>query len=156
MQHIDRPNPGTAPPTAVELAFEKLGGEKVVGLEVRTEADLIKVLDQGIPLDALAELAQGSLSAEEVDRLIIPRRTLSHRKARNQALSRAESERALRVASILSLAEETFANKDKAHVWLRRATTALGGKRPIDLLDCETGGRLVEQLLHRIGHGIAA
>lgn len=156
MQHVDRPHHETRPRTAVELAFEKLGGEELVGLEVRTEADLIKVLDQGIPLDALAELAQGGLSAEEVDRLIIPRRTLSHRKARNQALSRAESERALRVASILSLAEETFANKDKAHVWLRRATTALGGKRPIDLLDCETGGRLVEQLLHRFGHGIAA
>lgn len=155
MQHIDRPHHETPPPTAVELAFEKLGGERLVGIKVRTEADLIKVLDQGIPLDALDELTR-SLSAEEVDRLIIPRRTLSHRRARNQVLSRAESERALRVASILSLAEETFANKDKAHVWLRRATSALGGKRPLDLLDCETGGRLVEQLLHRIGHGVAA
>jgi len=153
VQQIDPQNPG--PRTPAELALEKLGGEKLVGLEVRSEADLIKVLDQGIPLDALAELTQ-SLSAEEVDRLIIPRRTLSHRKARNQMLSRAESERALRVASILALAEETFANKDKAHIWLRRATSALAGERPIDLLDCETGGRLVEQLLHRIGHGVAA
>ncbi len=155
MQQIDRPYPATAAKTAVELTVEQLGGPKLVGLEVRSEADLIKVMDQGIPLAALAELTR-SLSAEEVDRLIIPRRTLSHRKARNQALNRTESERALRVASILSLAEETFANKDKAHTWLRRTTTALGSKRPIDLLDCETGGRLVEQLLHRIGHGIAA
>lgn len=158
MEHTDPPGsePASTTRSPVELAFEKLGGEKLVGVEVRSEADLINVLDRGIPLNALFELTRDSLSAEEVDRLIIPRRTLSHRKARNQALSRAESERALRVASILSLAEETFANKKKAHTWLRRSSAALGGKRPIDLLDCETGGRLVEQLLHRIGHGIAA
>lgn len=139
-----------------QLAVEKLGGEKLVGVGVRSEADFIEVLDRGIPLDALSELIRESLSAEEVEKLIIPRRTLSHRKARNQPLNRTESERALRVASILAQAEQTFANKEKAHIWLRRQTSALGGRRPIDLLDCETGGRLVEQLLYRIGHGIAA
>jgi putative toxin-antitoxin system antitoxin component (TIGR02293 family) len=144
------------PQSAAQLAFEKLGGEKLIGVEVRSEADFIEVLDRGIPLDALSELTRESLSAEEVERLIIPRRTLSHRKARSQSLSRAESERALRVASILAQAEQTFVNKDKARIWLRRPTSALGGRRPIDLLDCETGGRLVEQLLYRIGHGIAA
>jgi putative toxin-antitoxin system antitoxin component (TIGR02293 family) len=144
------------PQSAAQLAFEKLGGEKLIGVDVRSEADLIEVLDRGIPLGALSELTKESLSADEVERLIIPRRTLSHRKARNQSLSRAESERALRVASILAQAEQTFANTDKARIWLRRQTSALGGRRPIDLLDCETGGRLVEQLLYRIGHGIAA
>jgi putative toxin-antitoxin system antitoxin component (TIGR02293 family) len=154
MAHTDRPEP--IPRSSAQLAFEKLGGERLVGVDVRAEADLIEVLDRGIPLSALHELTKESLSAEEVERLIIPRRTLSHRKARNQRLSRAESERALRVASILSQAEQTFANRDKAHVWLRRPTSALSSRRPIDLLDCEPGARLVEQLLYRIGHGIAA
>ena len=139
-----------------QLAFEKLGGEKLIGFDVRSEADLIEVLDRGIPLDALSELTRRGLSTGEVEKLIIPRRTWSHRKARRQSLSRAESERALRVASILAQAEQTFANEGKAHTWLRRPTSALGGRRPIDLLDCEPGARLVEQLLHRIGHGIAA
>jgi putative toxin-antitoxin system antitoxin component (TIGR02293 family) len=138
------------------LAFEKLGGEKLTGVDVRSEADFIELLGRGLPLEALSELTKESLSAEEVEKLIIPRRTLSHRKARNQPLSRAESERALRVASILAQAEQTFANKGKARAWLRRQTSALGGRRPIDLLDCEPGARLVEQLLYRIGHGIAA
>ncbi|MGH6919698.1 MAG: antitoxin Xre/MbcA/ParS toxin-binding domain-containing protein [Geminicoccaceae bacterium] len=61
-----------------------------------------------------------------------------------------------RGATILSQAEQTFANKAKADAWLRRPTSALGGRRPIDLLDSETGCRLVEQLLYRIGHGIAS
>ena len=156
MEHTHRPEPAPTTRTPAQLAVQKLGGEKLVGVDVRSEADFIEVLERGIPLGALSELTREGLSAEEVERLIIPRRTLSHRKARNQPLSRAESERALRVASILSQVEQTFANKNKAHVWLRRPTSALGGKRPIDLLDCEPGARLVEQLLFRIGHGIAA
>ena len=70
--------------------------------------------------------------------------------------SRTESRHVARVASILSQAEQTFANKAKADAWIWRPTSALDGRRPIDLLESETGRRLVEQLLHRIGHGIAA
>jgi putative toxin-antitoxin system antitoxin component (TIGR02293 family) len=141
----------------LRLAVQRLGGKKLLGVEVRSEADLVKVVEQGVPLGALAELArQEALSPEDVDRLIIPRRTLAHRKAEAQSLNRVESERAVRVASLTALAEETFANRVKAQAWLRRPTTALGGRRPIDLLDSEPGGRVVEQLLYRISHGIAA
>jgi putative toxin-antitoxin system antitoxin component (TIGR02293 family) len=115
------------------------------------------VLERGVPVGALSELARReALSPDDLDRLIIPRRTLAHRKAKDQPLNRAESERALRVASLTALAEETFVNREKAQAWLRRPTSALGGSRPIDLLDSEPGARLVEQLLYRIGHGIAA
>ena len=90
----------------------------------------------GVPVSALAELSrQEALSPDDVHRLIIPRRTLAHRKAKAQPLNRVESERAVRVASMTALAEETFANKDKAQKWLRRPTAPLGGERPIDLLD---------------------
>lgn len=141
----------------LRLAFQRLGGKRLLGVEVRSEADFLKVLERGVPIGALAELTrQEALSPEEVDRLIIPRRTLAHRKAKDQPLNRVESERALRVASLTALAEETFANRAKAQTWLRRPTTALGGKRPIDLLDSEPGARVVEQLLYRIGYGIAA
>jgi putative toxin-antitoxin system antitoxin component (TIGR02293 family) len=141
----------------LRLAFERLGGRRLLGVEIRAEADFLKVLERGVPVSALAELTrQEALSPDDVDRLIIPRRTLAHRKAKAQPLNRVESERAVRVASMTALAEETFANKDKAQKWLRRPTAPLGGKRPIDLLDSEPGARLVEQLLYRIGHGIAA
>jgi putative toxin-antitoxin system antitoxin component (TIGR02293 family) len=138
------------------LIARKLGGERLLGVSVRSEADLIPVIERGLPLASLSALTKDALSAEEVDRLIVPRRTLSHRRAKNQPLSRVESERAIRVASIASLAEDTFGDKGKADAWLRRPTTALRGERPIDLLDNELGGRLVEQLLYRIAHGIAA
>jgi putative toxin-antitoxin system antitoxin component (TIGR02293 family) len=139
----------------LRLAFQRLGGKRLLGVDVRSEADFVKVLERGIPISALAELArQEALSPIDVDRLIIPRRTLAHRKAKDQPLNRAESERTVRVASLTALAEETFANREKAKAWLRRPTSALGGKRPIDLLNSEPGARVVEQLLYRIGHGI--
>ena len=141
----------------LRLAFDRLGGKRLLGVEVRSEADFVQVLERGVPVSALAELTrQEALSPDDVDRLIIPRRTLAHRKAKDQPLNRGESERAVRVASLTALAEETFANREKAQTWLRRPTTALGGRRPIDLLDSEPGARVVEQLLYRIGHGIAA
>ena len=141
----------------LRLAFQRLGGKRLLGVDVRSEADFVKVLELGVPIDALAELTrQEALSRDDIDRLIIPRRTLAHRRAKDQRLNRNESERALRVASMTALAEETFANKEKAQTWLRRPTSALGGKRPIDLLDSEPSARVVEQLLYRIGHGIAA
>jgi len=141
----------------LRLAFQRLGGKRLLGVDVRSEADFVTVLERGVPIGALSELArQEALSPDDVDRLIIPRRTLAHRKAKDQPLNRAESERAVRVASVTALAEETFANREKARIWLRRPTSALDGRRPIDLLDSEPGARVVEQLLYRIGHGIAA
>jgi putative toxin-antitoxin system antitoxin component (TIGR02293 family) len=68
----------------------------------------------------------------------------------------ADSYDLLRVLRILALAEETFANRDKAHLWLRCSTQALAGERPLDLLDTAQGCREVETLLGRIAHGIAA
>jgi putative toxin-antitoxin system antitoxin component (TIGR02293 family) len=148
--------PGLAQ-SRLRVAFQKLGGKRLLGVEVRSEADFAKLIDLGVPVASLSELAQREcLEPDEVDRLIIPRRTLSHRKAKNQPLNRTESERAIRVASITALAEETFANPEKARTWLRRPTAALGGRRPLDFLDSEPGARAVEQLLYRIGHGIAA
>ncbi len=138
------------------LTSQKLGGRKLLGVEVRSDADLLALVERRLPLGALAALTEEALSPDELDRLIIPRRTLSHRKAKKQPLSQAESERAVRVASIIALAEDAFADRDKARAWLRRPTTVLGGRRPIDLLATEIGGHLVEQLLYRIAHGIAA
>ena len=60
------------------------------------------------------------------------------------------------MARLIAVAEETFGSQEKANIWLRRPTTALGGEAPLDLLDTDEGARQVETLLGRIAHGIAA
>ena len=57
---------------------------------------------------------------------------------------------------VLAAAEATFGGQQKAGTWLRRPTSALRGERPLHLLDTDEGTREVENLLGRIGHGIAA
>jgi putative toxin-antitoxin system antitoxin component (TIGR02293 family) len=97
----------------------------------------------------------GKLTPAEVDRVVIPRKTLAYRRTQG-TLTADQSDRFVRVARIISLAEDTFANPTKAATWLRRATSALNGEKPLDLLDTEEGAREVETLLTRIAHGIAA
>ncbi len=67
-----------------------------------------------------------------------------------------QSDRLVRVARLIGIAEETFGSQTKASIWLRRPTAALAGERPLDLLDTDEGLRQVETLLGCIGHGVAA
>ena len=132
-----------------------LGGPKVLRAGVRSELDLVQAVRDGLPVAALdALVALGGLSSDEATQLVIPRRTLAHRRKRRQPLSVEESDRLARVARAIALAEETMQDPAKAHAWLRRANRALGGERPLDLLATEGGARLVEQTLGRIAHGV--
>ena len=88
--------------------------------------------------------------------LIIKPRTLSHRKAGNGRLTVEESDRAARVARVMALAERTFANRGKAHLWLHKSLASLDDRRPIDLIQTTTGTRLVEDILAKIAWGAAA
>jgi len=137
-------------------ALDFIGGEKVLHTPAPTARDLIELVRQGLPIQAVDGLvAQGHLTPAELDRLVLPRKTLYHRRKLGR-LTAGQSDRLLRVARILALAEETFANRAKAQAWLRRPTQPLAGERPLDLLDTEEGARAVEQLLGHIAYGIAA
>lgn len=118
--------------------------------------DLIAAVRAGLPVGAVDDaLTSGRITAAELDRLAIPRKTLAHRRAKGR-LTPDQSDRLLRILRILNEAEATFADRTRAGIWLRRPTTALGGEAPLDLLDTEIGARQVEILLGRIAHGIAA
>jgi putative toxin-antitoxin system antitoxin component (TIGR02293 family) len=135
----------------------RLGGTRVLHQEIETDLDLIRALADGLPAGAIDYLlGDGVLSLEELHRLVIPRRTLALRRQRRQALTAEESDRLARVARILAFAEETFGDREKSARWLRKANRGLAGNVPMDLLSTETGGRLVEQALGRIAHGVFA
>lgn len=143
--------------TPARKVAERLGGRRVLHRLVRSDLDLIEVVRDGLPVETVEQLIERkALTREEVYRFIIPRRTLAHRKARHEPLSAEESDRATRIARVLALAADTFANEAKASGWLREPSPALGGRVPLDLLDTEGGARLVEQELVRIAHGIFA
>lgn len=140
-------------PTALIAA---VGGESVLGRKVTSRLDIVTLIRHGLPVSVVDELMDTfGLAPEEVARVIMPRKTFSHRRTLGN-LTPLQSERVLRVARVLTFALETFGSLPKAMAWLRRPTRPLADEAPLLLLDTEEGARLVEDLIGRIGHGIAA
>jgi putative toxin-antitoxin system antitoxin component (TIGR02293 family) len=106
--------------------------------------------------NALAELAQHGFSEDEVFQLVVPRRTLARRRARNELLTVEETDKALRLMRIALQAERVFGEPDKAYRWLRKPKRGLNGETPVAYLATEAGARAIETWLIRIEHGMAA
>ncbi|MEX2692559.1 type II RES/Xre toxin-antitoxin system antitoxin [Rhizobium mongolense] len=109
-----------------------------------------------LPLTALKGLSLAGLSEQEIERFVIPQRTRRHRADKKQPLTVDESDRAVRLMRIQTLAEETFESADKAGRWLRRPLTELSGQTPLVVAQTETGARVIETILGKIAWGAAA
>jgi putative toxin-antitoxin system antitoxin component (TIGR02293 family) len=119
--------------------------------------ELIRLIRGGFSLglvDALAREA-GVRLEELVEFEIIPRRTLAHSK-RNERFTPIQSARLARFFRVQQKARHTFGSEDKAMQWLKRPTNPLNNNAPVAMLDTDEGARLVEDLLTRIDHGLAA
>ena len=124
--------------------------------QLRSDRDLARLVEERLPLTAVDSLSINGMSVEEIYSFIVPRRTLVHRKTRHEALTHDESDRAVRIARITSLAEEVFGDDAKAGRWLRKAKTRFEGRAPFELLRTEAGARLVEEMLLQLDYGFAA
>jgi putative toxin-antitoxin system antitoxin component (TIGR02293 family) len=71
----------------------------------------------------------------------------------NRRLDRAASERVVRVADIIRIAEETFGEREAATAWLKTANLALNGATPLSMLDTEPGAAEVRRILSAINYG---
>lgn len=137
-------------------AIDLVGGSSVVGPVVETGVGLARLIRRGLPVGSVQfVLDSGRLSLTEIDRIVLPRKTLAHRRKLG-TLTPEQSDRLVRVARVIADAEQTFGSQAKASTWLRRPNLALSGEQPLDLLDTDGGAREVETLLGRIAHGIAA
>jgi len=146
----------SAPHPVVERVFRKLGGRSAVGANISSEADLARLVDHGIRLSVLGHVERAGFSKQEIERFIIPARTLRHRKSRREPLTLDESDRLVRLTRIQALAEDVFGNAEKANRWLRQNLGILDGKSPLDVARSEAGARVVEQILAKIDWGAAA
>jgi putative toxin-antitoxin system antitoxin component (TIGR02293 family) len=140
----------------VEEVARKLGGQTVLGAIIRSQADLALAVRNRLPLAALRGLTLAGLSDQEIEKFVIPQRTRRHRADKHQPLTIDESDRAVRLVRVQSLAEDTFGDKDKANRWLRRPLTELGGETPLAVAQTEAGARVIETILGKIAWGAAA
>lgn len=127
------------------------------GQDVRERIALVGSIREGFPIALVEDMARevGVSLDELVEFGVIPRRTLAHSR-KSEQFSPAQSDRAVRFFRTFRRSMDTFGTKEKALHWLTRPTKALDDQTPMALLDTEEGARLVEELLTRIDHGLAA
>lgn len=127
-----------------------------VGLKAVSDLELALLPEKGLPLTAVQSLKDQGLTFTEISDIVISPRTLKHRKSRKEKLSSVETDRALRVARIVDMADRVFGSRMKALLWLRSVDDRLDNRTPMQMLVNESGGRLVESMLWQIDEGIYA
>ena len=117
---------------------------------------MTRAVEGGFSVTTVDALKQHGVTDGEIGRLIIKPRTLSHRRTGNGRLTVEESDRVARVDRVIVLAERTFANREKARLWLHKNLPSLDDRRPMDLIRTAAGTRIIEDILAKIAWGAAA
>jgi putative toxin-antitoxin system antitoxin component (TIGR02293 family) len=123
---------------------------------LHSDQDIARLVEKRLPVSSLESLTSHGVSDDEIYKYVLPRRTLVHRRSKREPLTHDESDRAVRIARITSLAEEIFGEDAKAARWLRKPKTRFEGRTPMEVLRTEAGARLVEEMLLQLDYGIFA
>jgi len=119
-----------------------------------TEGEILRIVEGRLAPSIIKRLVELGLERPEIDAVIIPSRTLQHRRSRREKLTVEESDRVLRVIRVLSLAETVYGSRERALAWLRKPHTRLEERTPLSLLQTDTGSRIVEELLVQVDEGM--
>jgi putative toxin-antitoxin system antitoxin component (TIGR02293 family) len=144
------------PSTAVTASRLNDYFEQWLGTSAESEQKIMRLVEGGLPTRVINHLIERGLTRREVFDIIIPLRTLKHRRSRHQPLSKEESERAVRAARVLARAQAVLGDEHAALDWLRAPKRRFDGRAPVQMLSTEAGGRLVEQMLIQIDEGMFA
>jgi putative toxin-antitoxin system antitoxin component (TIGR02293 family) len=138
------------------LFFRGIAQRLGVGISLRSESDLVDLVEERLSVAAISTLVRHGILEKEIHSVIMPRRTLQHRRTRKEKLSREESDRAVRLARLAALTEKVFGDSDEGMHWLRTPKKRFSNRAPIAMMETEAGSRLVEEALYQIDEGMAA
>ena len=122
---------------------------------LRGDHDVAAFVRTCVRPEAIGHLAQAGLGRRHLA-TVVPPRTLTHRRQRHERLSRDESDRAVRLARIVALAETVLGDRAAAIGWLSTPKRRFDGASPLDTAESEAGARLVEDLLWQADEGYFA
>ena len=126
----------------------------VAALAALSPIEQIETIRKGIATQVFDQLADALGVGKEAlaQKLNMKAQTLRKRKSR--VLSPSEAEKSLRVARVFALATEVLGSEQRGREWLNDEIPALGGKRPLDLLDTDLGAAQVTNVLQAIKWGV--
>jgi putative toxin-antitoxin system antitoxin component (TIGR02293 family) len=114
-------------------------------------------IERGVPLSALEEFsAYSGIAVKDMLEVVIPARTLKHRRQRQESLNLDESDRLARVAKIYELAVKVYGDRDDGRKWLSGKKSRFDGKTALEMLRTETGEQAVRDFLIQIDEGMFA
>ena len=116
-----------------------------------------QAVESGIPLSALEKFSKFSgIPLKELLEVVIPPRTLKHRRERKEPLSLEESDRLSRVSRMFDLAAKVYGGPEEGREWLLNPKQRFGGRSALSLLKSAAGERAVEEFLYQIDEGVFA
>ena len=114
-------------------------------------------IERGLPLSTLEEFSVYSgIAVKDLLEVVIPARTLKHRRQRQEPLNLDESDRLARVARMYELAVKVYGDREDGRKWLCGKKSRFDGKTALEMLWTETGERAVEEYLYQIDEGVFA
>lgn len=114
-----------------------------------------KEVERGLPLSTLEEFsAYSGIPVKDLLEVVIPPRTLKHRRARKEPLNLDESDRLARVAKIYELAVKVYADREDGKSWLLRPKRRFDERTPLTMLRTEKGEEAVAEFLIQIDEGM--
>ncbi|GAB4045470.1 antitoxin Xre/MbcA/ParS toxin-binding domain-containing protein [Spirosoma litoris] len=141
--------------TIIAIA-NRLGGNEILGRVIRSEADLMQLIEQGVPKATIRYLADslGIEPKELVEYLPVTPRNLQ-RYQDSDRLSDIVSDHIVALAELFEHGEDAL-GKDYFRDWLHGSILSLGNRRPVEFLKTHKGIGIVDRELGRIEHGIFA
>lgn len=132
-----------------------IGGKQPLKAYSPDDMDLVRLTRSGVKKSSLKSLSKFlGITMEGMSLLLHTSHRNLQRKDDDELLDINKSERVLEIAELVSQGLEVFGSEDNFQQWLHSSIIALGGKKPVELLDTSFGVRMVIKLLHRIEHGV--
>jgi putative toxin-antitoxin system antitoxin component (TIGR02293 family) len=128
-------------------------------------AEVLAMVERRFPTSIIDSLLGLGFERAEVHSVVLPARTLQHRRSRKELLTVEESDRVIRLLRVLRATEAVYESRERSLEFLRRPNPRLdpalrnvlfarGGRTPMSLLTTEVGARSVEELLVQISDGM--
>ena len=140
--------------------FRHLGGRKAVGRSLwKSSLDLHHSIISGLPVRCVIYFKErtGLSNSLMCKALGVSEKTfIRWQDDPAKLLDPVYSDRLVRTAKIMGLAEEVLEDAGNARTWLSKPQSALGNEIPQELLRTDIGAKQVEDLLLRMEHGYLA
>jgi putative toxin-antitoxin system antitoxin component (TIGR02293 family) len=112
-------------------------------------------IERGVPITLLEDFsAYSGIALKDLLEVVIPARTLKHRRQKKQPFSVIEADRLARVARMYELAVKVYGDREDGRNWLCGRKRRFDGRTALAMLDTQIGEHAVAEALIQLDEGM--